>query len=457
MKKTSRKIAAVLSVLALAIMLCSCGGTEKEAAKKERTAMDDVFRGNLIDAQGPRLVVQDADKTMVFSTMGSTNYELGDEHEVCIGDKVKIDYHKIDGMFVANKVHLTKHKEEALVFGGAVTELGKTYLTVQSESLTVVFNRDDKTKIDGDLTVGDSVTVTYEGNLSENPRAISVVVIAEQKTMLEKSAHGTVAEIEKDGFVVSVDSAHACRFAITKDTVFKGDDKKLMVGDEVQVVYTGEAADKPVAKTVTIKRQDNRKYFIMDGVIKEAAKDKVVIKTSKKEYVFKIDKDTKIQNPEYYKAAHKTTITYVGDPEKDPLATSVFCSRDIVTDKGEIKPDQKKEEKKQEDKEKKEEEVEIKTKGSIVKWDDDEDKDNDEKKATFKVDGGATLQLDIKDAEISGGYLPEVGDEVVIKYNKKTMKLIDLELVYRPVDEELQDETPQAQPEENTDAINEEE
>ena len=37
------------------------------------------------------------------------------------------------------------------------------------------------------------------------------------------------------------------------------------------------------------------------------------------------------------------------------------------------------------------------------------------------------------------------------------MKLIDLELVYRPVDEELQDETPQAQPEENTDAINEEE
>ena len=149
--------------------------------------MDDVFSGDLIDAQGARLVVKDMDKTLVFSTMGTTNYDLGEESRLSVGDKIKVDYHKIDGMYVANKVSLTEHVDDSLVFGGAVMELEKDFLTVQSESLTVVFNKDDKTQNDGDLSVGDSVTVTYEGNLSANPRAVSVVVILEQKAVVERT------------------------------------------------------------------------------------------------------------------------------------------------------------------------------------------------------------------------------------------------------------------------------
>ena len=47
------------------------------------------------------------------------------------------------------------------------------------------------------------------------------------------------------------------------------------------------------------------------------------------------------------------------------------------------------------------------------------------------MDGGATVKLDIKEADVAAGYIPEVGDQVLIHYDKDTMKLIDIQLEYR--------------------------
>ena len=235
-------------------------------------------------------------------------------------------------MFYAKSVMIVEHEEEKLVFGGEVTELGEKFVTVQSESMTVVFNRDDDTKINGDLTEGDSVTVTYDGNLSENPYALGIVVIQENKEKEKKTIRGTVSEVSEKSLVISVDSAHAARFIINKETKIDGDDKKVKVGDKVKLEYTGDVMKNPVAVSIKIQRDKNKKYFIMDGVVAGASKDKIVVQTSKKKYTFKIVGETRIENKNYMKAGHKTTITYMGELDKNPVAASIFCSKDTVTE-----------------------------------------------------------------------------------------------------------------------------
>ena len=529
---------AVLLVPVMIFAFCGCGGSDKaeEASSSSDQSAASSFAGELIDAQNDRLVVRGDDETMLFATSNETEYELGEESELCLGDKIEVDYHKTEEEYVADAVELKSHEEESLVFGGEVTELQKNYVTVQSESLTVVFGYGDKTKIEGDLTIGDSVTVTYEGNLSENPKAVSVVVIRENQKKTEKSAHGTVSETDNGSIVVSVDSAHACRFLTNSSTKITGDDTSVKVGDEVHVVYTGEAGSDPVAKSIKVKRNENQAYFVMDGVIAKVTKNNITIRTAKKSYVFKIVKDTRIKNSDYLKAGHKTTITYVGNLDQNPVAASIFCSKDTVTKQEKQKAEQAKKagkseknavsnetqngskenseaasntdtaektddqtaseskeaaeqtdnqnasgseeksgsseeadqqksdenadseaaEKESADSEAAEKEaaqdtvsteeitskaddlteaaaaakaegsVVIKAKGEIEKW--------GKNPSIFKIDGRATLRLDIKKAKISGGYIPKEGDQVVIFYDKNTLELIDLRLEYRPAD-----------------------
>lgn len=539
MKDRLKKMFAVLLVPVMIFAFCGCGGSDKaeEASSSSDQSAASSFAGELIDAQNDRLVVRGDDETMLFATSNETEYELGEESELCLGDKIEVDYHKTEEEYVADAVELTSHEEESLVFGGEVTELQKNYVTVQSESLTAVFGYGDKTKIEGNLTIGDSVTVTYEGNLSENPKAVSVVVIRENQKKTEKSAHGTVSETDNGSIVVSVDSAHACRFLTNSSTKITGDDTQVKVGDEVHVVYTGEAGSDPVAKSIKVKRNENQAYFVMDGVIAKVTKNNVTIRTAKKSYVFKIVKDTRIKNSDYLKAGHKTTITYVGNLDQNPVAASIFCSKDTVTKQEKQKAEQAKKagkseknavsnetqngskenseaasntdtaektddqtaseskeaaeqtddqnassseeksgsseeadqqksdenadseaaEKESADSEAAEKEaaqdtvsteeitskaddlteaaaeakaegsVVIKTKGEIEKW--------GKNPSIFKIDGRATLKLDIKKAKISGGYIPKEGDQVVIFYDKNTLELIDLRLEYRPADE----------------------
>ena len=513
MKKNLTKLIIVLFVLVTAIALAACGGSSSSSKG--------AFKGELIDAQNNRIVIKNADETMLFSTTDKTKYNLQDENELCVGDEISVNYHEGEGTFVADSVSVKDHKYDFQVFGGEVTELGKSHLTVQSESLTVVFEYGKDTKFRGKLSKGDAVTITYKGDLSEDPYAVSIVVVKERKEKEEKSIHGTVSETAQDSILVSVDSAHACRIRLTKDTVIGGDDTKVKVGDEVHLVYVGTAGEEPVAKSIKIKRKKDQEYFVMDGVIDQVSNQKMVVRTAKNHYSFKLVEATRIQNPKYLKAGHMTTITYVGKLGKNATAASIFCSEDTVdkvvkkktkktaTSKTEKKKAAKKTAKKKTAKkknkseaatkkkaksaekkkdvkpsgsggqdngsgnngssqtngnngsaqpekkntdnngsekksggntpsggdknrkggnDKKDKTVAVKAKGEILEW--------GSNPAVFKIDGGATLRLDIKDAEISGGYIPEEGDQVIITYDKEKMKLIDLQLEYRLADEE---------------------
>ena len=74
-----------------------------------------------------------------------------------------------------------------MVFGGQVMELEDNFLTVRSESLTAGFEYDEETKLNGNLSKGDTVTITYDGDLSQSPHAISIVVAQEGQEKALKS------------------------------------------------------------------------------------------------------------------------------------------------------------------------------------------------------------------------------------------------------------------------------
>ena len=82
------------------------------------------------------------------------------------------------------------------------------------------------------------------------------MVVSEGRAVEEKKLHGTVSEVATDSFIASVDSAHASRFKLTKDTKISGDDTTLKVGDEVDMVYTGTAGEDAIAVSVKIKRNE---------------------------------------------------------------------------------------------------------------------------------------------------------------------------------------------------------
>ena len=322
MNKKIKTIISLLLTMTMIAGMCSCGLKEKKSA--------DLFTGELIDAQNDRLVVRGEDETMLFETTEKTVYDLKDETNLTVGDQINVVYHRSKDVIVADTVTLKEHKKESLVFGGEVTELSEKFMTVQSESMTAVFNYDSGTKIEGNLTKGDSVTVTYEGNISENPKAVSIVVIRENKEKEEKSLHGTVSEVADGSIIVSVDSAHGTRFQITGDTLITGDDTRLKVGDEVNMIYTGTAGENAVAKSIVIRRNTTQKYYVLDGVIDGVSSNKIVVRTASRTYTFRITSDTRIRNKEYMADGHMTTVTYASDADGNAVAISIHCASDTI-------------------------------------------------------------------------------------------------------------------------------
>ena len=550
MKKPVSILIAVMMILTTITAMCGCGSSQEELSDESPAASSSsgVFDGELVDAQNSRLVISGDYETMLFETGKGTVYDLKEESELCIGDQIEVDYRKEKDMFFAETVRLKEHENQSLIFGGAVTELTDSYLTVQSESQTVVFTYDKKTKITGDLSEGDSAIVTYEGNLSENPKAVGIAVVQEKKEEKEKSIHGTISEIGEKSIVVSVDSAHACRFQITAQTTIGGDDTRLKLGDEVRLVYTGSAGNDPVAKSIILKRKKGQQYYVMDGVIDKVSSDSIIIKTAKKDYTFGIKKETRIQNPDYMKAGHMTTITYTGNLDQNPVAASIFCSKDTFevvngqntgnkektgdtakagekkdtaeksgtkdtakdsgktdaaedsgtkdaakdsgntdTDKDSGTQDTAKDSDKTDtgsesaenvktaessksestsdsvtpkkdktsggtdekttgsadgnvvsskssdnEKEAEQESVIIQARGELIKW---------ANPCEVKIDGRGTVTLDITNASVSGGYIPQVSDKVIISYDKATMELTGIQLEYRPGSNTEQEKT----------------
>ena len=533
--KTNLLIAALISVL-LIFGMAACGSSETETANTGES-----FTGSLVDAQGDRIVVRGDTETMLFKTADQTVYDFGEGEQLALGDTVQVGYHETNGTFMADDVTVMEHSQQLLVFGGQIGKVTDDSVTVGSGSMTVSFAYDDETKIQGELAEGNIVTVTYDGDLSEDPHAVSVVVTQEKAVVKFKRTTGTISEVTDKSVLISVDSAKSYRFKIDKDTKIYGKAKDLRVGDSVGLVYAGDMGKEPLAKTIEITKLHVDKEYVIDGTITKASKDQITITTGKNTYKFKLDKKTDISKKDP-KVGLITTVTYTGELGKDAVAKVIYCSgkedpkvtaqaekKDTTkaTDKETKAPKKaatkKAATKKKETKASKEatkvteskatetkatetQETETKASESDVTEDTETDVTGDsqteepdpeeptqatetvteateaiteavteateaateaateptketeppketepkeeiieadgmiqkweDKTTKIKITSGSIVELSTKGAEIASGYFPQENDEVRIKYDKVSMTLKDIQLVYREVPDE---------------------
>ena len=503
MKKMSKLLFAGILSIILIFGIVACGSSDSESSDSSSTSAAESFEGTLVDAQGDRIVVRGDTETMLFKTAEQTVYNYGEGDQLSLGDTVQVGYHEMSGTLLADDVTVTQHSKQLLVFGGQISKLTEDSVTVGSGSLTVAFGYDEETKVQGKLAEGNIVTVTYTGDISEDPQAVSIVVTQEKAIVQFKKATGTVAEITDKSVLISVDSAKSYRFKLDKDTKIYGKAKDLRVGDSVGLVYAGDLGKEPLAKTIEVTKLNTAKEYVIDGTITKADKDSITVSTSKNSYKFKVNKKTKISK-KAPKVGLITTVTYTGELKKEPVATVIYCSgkedpkaakKDKETKKSETKATESKAtetkdteteatetkdteteatetkdteteteatetvteasesvteatetvteasetvteaateatEATEPPKEPDPEEEIIEADGTIQIWG---DKD---KTAAIKVANGGTVELTTKDFKIASGYFPQVNDQVRIKYDKVSMALKDIQLIYREADAE---------------------
>ena len=77
MKRQFSILLALVMALSMVMAMTGCGGVTKT-----ETEADEIFAGEMIDAQNDRIVVRGNDETMLFVTSDKTKYDLQEEKEL---------------------------------------------------------------------------------------------------------------------------------------------------------------------------------------------------------------------------------------------------------------------------------------------------------------------------------------------------------------------------------------
>ena len=255
MKDKLKLLIAVLVIAAMTIPVVGCKATEE------------TFAGEITDALQDKIIVKSDSDILEFTTSDSTSYQLGDHQELTIGDTVNVEYHKDGSALMADSVIVENQVEKPLTLEGEITDLNATDVTVSSKSLTATFTYDQNTEINGDMTEGDEVLVTYEGDLSESPHATKIDIQKEEKDEASYEAHGIIGDVTDSSILLSVDSATAYRFTRNSGTQIVSSDNKIEIGDRAEITFTGDVNENPVATKVVVHHQAKKNQNVINGTI----------------------------------------------------------------------------------------------------------------------------------------------------------------------------------------------
>ena len=424
MSKKLKMLVMSLAAFALVGLFAACGGSDSGD-----------FTGELTDAANQTLVVQGEDETMEFATTDETTYDYSNDDDLTVGDILTVSYHKDGDAYIADAVKVDEHKTQELTLDGTVSDLNDETITVSTDSLTVTFARDENTEVDSDLNEGDTVIVTYEGNLNENPYALKIEVTEHKADAPSYEAHGIISEVSDTDVLLNVDSSTAHRFLRNSATELVSSDNMVDVGDRAEITFTGDIDDNPVATKIVVHHQAEKNENVIHGELKKTEKTSFVLSTGKHEYKMLINEKTAFKGKKYQSGV-KATVTYLGDLKSEPLAVSVYCA---AKKKDEPKPTKttKATEPTTATTESTTESsapepptpptpVIVTATGVIQEW------DGDEIKVKIDDDSVVDLSVDPENLDIPSGYFPEVGDTVNIEYDKDKMALTKIQLIDRP-------------------------
>lgn len=432
MTKKKIWIPCVIAVIAIILILAFVMTHKKkpkpapEPASTEQTKEDLEYTGILVDAQVYTLTVEGKNEALIFD-ISNANFEYKEERGgIQIGDTVTVTYsEEKDGSRTAKVVTVIKETEaEIETFKGIVSDLDEKEVEVTSEQFTVRFDMDDETNVEGKLSKGDEVEITYQNEFNAVPYAAKIKVLSENEDKEKAVCMGQISEIKDDRFYVSIQSAHGYYFKLTKDTVITGKAKELKVGQQVSVTYIGHPENTPDAISVKVEKDVEEETYKLSGIVSDVTEKKLVVRTDDDIATFILNDKTKYSGEEAAKDLN-VTVMYTGSLDSEAIAVSVYC----VNPKPEPTPDPPKPDPtpdppKPDPEPTPEPEVIVKATGVVTEWGD-----------TCKIltDTNNTIELTVEeDLDMPVGYNPEKNDIVHFEYDMKSMKLKKMVLCTRP-------------------------
>lgn len=207
------------------------------------------FEGVVAESGKNTLTVRSESLTVTF-TFDEDTVIAGDPDG---GDEVLITYEgNLSEFPYASVISVTKEveKPKETTVSGIVSEFTETTFVIALDSATSYrFGLTPKTEISGVskyIAVGDSVNVTYEGDVKNEPdaRKINVVKAAEEE---RRTINGTIGEVKKEYLTLDT-GKRVYVININKDTKYTGD--KPQKGYKSEITYTGKLTKAPVAVSV---------------------------------------------------------------------------------------------------------------------------------------------------------------------------------------------------------------
>ena len=260
-----RKIAlTILSVtLTAALLLCALPASLAEEAATAQTTMPPAavagsVEGTVLDVQANDIIINMANGNTIHFMM---NYISETDAEV--GDKVKIEYAgDVTDRPEAVTITITE-KSPAMTLNGTVVLHDSASVFVQISSQEAFgFAIDKNTVITGEadhLITGDTVALTYSGDLHDQPVAVEIEITKAVKNRTEtktedttnKTLDGAVTKVTGNRLTIRTGRKKTYSFQIASSTKITGK-YTLETGARVTVTYDGYASKTPVAKSIRV-------------------------------------------------------------------------------------------------------------------------------------------------------------------------------------------------------------
>ncbi len=393
------------------------------------------FSGTVSDVHDNRVTVTGNSLTVEFIIGSKTEIDgkLDD------GDEVDVVYTgNLSEYPVAKSITVTKEKEapKQQKVSGIVTDFTSNSIAISIDSAhSYRFSFDAKTKVTGldkYVKVGDSVTITFTGDVDDAPVAVEIN-ITKKAEEVKKTLNGTIEAVAKDHIVVDTGKT-AYIIKTDKYTVFTGE--KPAKGYKTKVTYYGQLGGKATATIVHCVKDESGKVTKYKVVFTDGMGN--VLKTQK------VEKGKSATAPS---KPVRDGYTFKGwDKDFKKVTSDLKVNAKWSKNK---EPEPKPEPKPEPEPEPEPEptpvpEVPVVTEGTITHWTSDGDD-------TFGLqpEDGDEITLAVGDfTDIAPGYMAEEGDVIKATYLESDMKATKIELVSKVEKEEEEEVVPEPEPEE---------
>ena len=258
------------------------------------------FSGEITEMEAAGITVT-AETMSVFFIINDGTEVSGELNK---GDMVDVVYTgNINEYPYAAKINVTEEKQEtkASVINGNISDFSEDSIQISIDSATscrIGLTMDTKfTGVSKYMNTGDSVKITYTGDLKDNPVAVEVEILKKAENETHK-VNGKIKQITDKYVVLNTDKNSYMIFR-DKNTKYTG--AKMTEGCDSEITYTGKLGNKPMATAIycaelkvfyKVTFNDGLGHIIKEQQVEKGKAAKAPSKPTREGYTFKgWDKD----------------------------------------------------------------------------------------------------------------------------------------------------------------------